>query len=155
MKKLFVIFALVLLVAGATVGAMKWFGLGPFAVPESEKKAEDIPKIDVPQALFVDMDPVMINVVQEGAVITTIQMELKLETSGNENIIKIKRMLPIYKDAFMQDMHAFVPRMLNEIGRLDLPTIKRRLQLVADRVAGEKGIVKSVLIQSILDTPQQ
>ena len=34
MKKLIVIFALVLLVAGATIGAMKWFGLGPFEQPE-------------------------------------------------------------------------------------------------------------------------
>jgi len=63
-------------------------------------------------------------------------------------------MLPIYKDAFMRDMHSFIPRMLNEIGRLDLPTVKRRLQITADRVAGEPGIVKSVLIQSIVDTPQ-
>jgi hypothetical protein len=28
------------------------------------------------------------------------------------------------------------------------------LQITADRVAGEPGIVKNVLIQSIVDTPQ-
>ena len=64
-------------------------------------------------------------------------------------------MLPQYKDAFLKDLHAFIPRMLSELGRIDLPTLKQRLQLVADRVAGEKGVVKGVLIQSLLDTPQQ
>ena len=155
MKKLIIIFALVLLVAGASIGAMKWFGLGPFEQPELAKEMEADKKIEAPTALFVDVEPLMVNVVQAGAIITTIQMEIKLETAGSENIIKIKRMLPIYKDAFMKDMHAFIPRMLSELERIDLPTLKQRLQLVADRVAGEKGIVNGVLIQSLLDTPQK
>ena len=154
MKKLVIIFLLVLLVAGVTIGVMKWFGLGPFVQPELAKEMEQERKIEAPDALFVDVEPIMINVVQEGAVVLTIQMELKIETAGNDNIIKIKRMLPIYKDAFMRDMHSFIPRMLGEIGRLDLPTVKRRLQITADRVAGEPGTVKSVWIQSIVDTPQ-
>ena len=44
--------------------------------------------------------------------------------------------------------------MLSELERLDLPTLKQRMQLVADKVAGETDIVRGVLIQSILDTPQ-
>jgi len=44
---------------------------------------------------------------------------------------------------------------LNEIGRLDLPTIKQRIQLIAERIAEREGMINSVLIQSILDTPQQ
>lgn len=155
MKKLFVIFALVLLVAGISIGAMKWFGLGPFEKPEIAVNMENAKAIEAPTALFVDVEPLMINILQAGAVTTTIQLEIKMETSGNDNIIKIKRMLPTYKDAFLKDLHAFVPRMLNELERIDLPTLKQRLQLVADRVAGEKGIVKGVLIQSVLDTPQQ
>jgi len=155
MKKLFIIFALVLLVAGATIGAMKWFGLGPFEQPEMAAEMEKAKEIEAPPALFVDVEPLLINVVQAGAIATTIQLEIKLESAGNENIIKIKRMLPTYKDAFLKDLHAFVPRMLSELGRIDLPTLKARLQLVADRVAGEKGVVNGVLIQSVLDTPQQ
>ncbi|MGJ3260745.1 MAG: flagellar basal body-associated FliL family protein [Rhodospirillales bacterium] len=154
MKRLFLIFALVLLVAGATIGAMKWFGLGPFQKPEIAKEMQAPEKITAPQALFVDMEPLLVNVVQGGAIATTIQIEVKIETAGNENIIRIKRMLPQYKDAFLKDLHAFIPRMLSELGRIDLPTLKQRLQLVADRVAGEKGVVKGVLIQSLLDTPQ-
>lgn len=153
MKKLVIIFVIVLLIAGITIGAMKWLELGPFAIPESEKAQQEAPKIDAPTALFVDMEPIIINVVEGGQVVTTIQMEIKLETEGNDNIIAIKRALPKYKDAFMKDLHAFVPRMIREIERLDLPTVKQRLQLVADRVAGKPGIVRGVLIQSILDTP--
>ncbi|MBO6948440.1 MAG: hypothetical protein JJ855_10735 [Rhodospirillales bacterium] len=155
MKRLVVIFALVLLVAGATIGAMKWFGLGPFQKPEDELAQEKPKEIEAPEALFVDVEPLLVNVVQGGAIATTIQLEVKLETAGNENIIQIKRMLPQYKDAFLKDLHAFIPRMLSELGRIDLPTLKQRLQLVADRVAGSKGVVRGVLIQSLLDTPQQ
>jgi flagellar basal body-associated protein FliL len=155
MKKLFIIFALVLLVAGITIGAMKWFGLGPFEKPEMAVEMDKAKAIEAPTALFVDVEPLMVNILQAGAVTATIQLEIKLETAGNENIIKIKRMLPTYKDAFLKDLHAFVPRMLSELGRIDLPTLMARLQLVADRVAGEKGIVNGVLIQSVLDTPQQ
>ncbi len=154
MKKLFMIFALVLLVCGATLGAMKWFGLGPFEQPEMAKTEEGPPEIKAPDALFIDMAPVMINVMQSGSIVTTIQLELKIETAGRDNIIKIKRMLLIYRDAFVKDLHSFVPRMLSELDRLDLPTLKQRMQLVADKVAGETGIVRGVLIQSILDTPQ-
>lgn len=154
MKKLIIVFALVLLVCGATLGAMKWFGLGPFEQPEMAKAEEEPPEIEAPDALFVNMAPVMINVMQAGTIVTTIQLELKIETAGRDNIIGIKRMLPKYRDAFVKDLHAFVPRMLSELERLDLPTLKQRMQLVADKVAGEKGIVRGVLIQSILDTPQ-
>lgn len=155
MKKLIVIFVLVLLVAGGTVGVMKFLGLGPFHDPDAELAEAKPKEIEAPEALFVDMEPIMINVMQSGAVVTTIQMEIKIETTGNENIIDIKRRLPVYKDAFMQDLHSFVPRMLNEIERLDLPTIKQRLQLIAERIAEREGMINSVLIQSILDTPQQ
>ena len=154
MKKLFMVFALVLLVCGATLGAMKWFGLGPFEQPKMAKTVEGLPEIKAPDALFIDMAPVMINVMQSGSILTTIQLELKIETAGRDNIIKIKRMLPIFRDAFVKDLHSFVPRMLSELERLDLPTLKQRMQLVADKVAGETGIVRGVLIQSILDTPQ-
>lgn len=155
MKKLVIIFLAVLLIAGATIGVMKWLAVGPFAKPPEEGQPVAAPKIEAPEALFVDMEPLMINVVEAGQILTTIQMEIKLETVGNDNIIAIKRALPKYKDAFMKDLHAFVPRMYSEIQRLDLPTLKQRLQLVADRVAGKPGIVRGVLIQSVLDTPQK
>lgn len=155
MKKLIIIFVLVLLVAGASIGVMKFMGLGPFHDPDAEQAEQEPKEIRAPEALFVDVEPILINVMQGGDVMTTIQMEIKIETTGNENIIDIKRRLPIYKDAFMQDLHSFVPRMLNEIQRLDLPTIKQRLQLIAERIAEREGMINSILIQSILDTPQQ
>ncbi len=155
MKKLIIVFVLILLIAGGTVGVMKFLGLGPFHDPNAVQAEQEPKEIEALQALFVDMEPIMINVMQGGAVMTTIQMEIKIETSGNENIIDIKRRLPVYKDAFMQDLHSFVPRMLNEIQRLDLPTIKQRLQLIAERIAEREGMINSILIQSILDTPQQ
>lgn len=154
MKKLIIIFIIVLLIAGITIGIMKFLEVGPFAVPIDPNAPVEAPKIEAPKALFVDMEPLIINVVEAGQVVMTIQMEVKIESQGNDNIIAIKRALPIYKDAFMKDLHSFVPRMLREIERVDLPTIKQRLQLIAERVAENPDMIKGVLIQSIVDTPQ-
>ena len=150
MKKLVIIFICVLLIAGGTIGVMKYMGLGPFHDPNA---VVEEPEPDEEEALYVDVPALIVNVVQEGKIVASIQLEIKMETLGEENIIDIKRALPRYSDAFVKDLHSFVPRMLREIERLDLPTLKQRLQLVADRVAGEKGKVRDVLIQSIIDTP--
>ncbi len=150
MKKLIIIFVAVLFLAGAIIGVMKFMGLGPFKDPD---KVVEAPKPKEEEALFVDMEPLIINIVRDGEIVATVQMELKLECVGTKDIIAIKRLLPKLKDAFMKDMHAFVPRMLSEIQRLDLPTIKARLFLVSNRVTPRKGMVRDVLIQSLLDSP--
>ncbi|MEQ8804951.1 MAG: hypothetical protein RIE16_04190 [Rhodospirillales bacterium] len=63
-------------------------------------------------------------------------------------------MVPILKDAFFKDLHTFIPRMLKEQDQLNLAVLQQRLQLRADIVLG-KSVVQSVLIQSVVDTPQK
>lgn len=152
MKKLMVMFAIFLMIAGGTVSSMKWFEVGPFENPKVEKVVKEEVE-EVGKALFVDMEPLTVSIFDGNKVAATIQLEVKLQTRGQDNIITIKRNLPKFKDAFLADLHQFVPRMLREIERIDPLTIKRRLQIVADRVGG-KGMVDDVLIQSLLDQPK-
>jgi len=151
MKKLMIMFALFLMIAGATISGMKFANFGPF----EEKKKGKVEKVEEEEeetALFVDMTPLVVTIFDGSSVAANIQLEVKLQTRGEKNIITIKRNLPKFKDAFLADLHQFVPRMLREIERIDPLTIKRRLQIVANRVGG-KGLVDDVLIQSLLDQP--
>lgn len=158
MKKLVVAFAIFLMLAGATVSVLKWLEIGPFEdktmTPEEKAAAAAQAKAEAEKPLFVDMDPLLITVFDGDQVAATFQFEIKLETRGSDNLIKIKRNLPKFKDAFVRDLHEFVPRMLRELERLDVPTVKRRLVLRAHKVGGGE-LVKDVLIQSVIDNRQQ
>ena len=151
MKRLLIMFAMFLMFAGATISAMKWMAIGPFEEPDAPKVEK---KVEEEKALFVDVEPLTVTIFDGNKVATTFQLEIKLQTHGQDNIITIKRNLPKFKDAFLRDLHEFVPRMLAELERMDVPTLKKRLQLVADRVGG-KGMVEDVLIQSLLDQKAQ
>lgn len=137
--------AVILMVGGGAVGVMKHFEWGPFA---STTGAEETPT-EPPR--FIDMDPLVIPVFAEGAVITTIQIQVKLETSGAKNEELINHIMPRLSDAFLRELYAYIPRLLRRDGNLDVFAIKKRLQMVGDKVAGEK-VINNVLVQSVTES---
>lgn len=152
MKKLVILFGLLLMLVGGTVTSLKYLKVGPFVETEEEKK-ELVEEEEVEDnTKFVDMDPLAISIFQGNAVAAIIQIQLKLETNGEDNVIKIKRIMPVINDAFLRDLHSFLPRLLRAEERLDILIIKQRLQLISDKVAG-KGLIKNVLVQSVIDQP--
>ena len=150
MKKLMVILAALFILAGGAVAALKWLGIGPFAQKETAAKAA--PKKPEVQTIFIDMDPIMVPLLQGNGVAATIQIQIKLETEGQENAIFLKRRMPKISDAFVRDLHAFMPRLLKDKERIDVFILKQRLQVIGDRLFG-KGYIKDVLVQSVIDTP--
>lgn len=151
MKKLLLIFGLLLMLGGGTVSSLKFLKLGPFQGDEvvEEKQEEEVEDT----TLFVDMEPLAIPIFQGNRVAATVQIQVKLETNGKDNVKKIKRIMPIITDAFVRDLHSFMPRLLKAEERIDVLIIKQRLQLISNKVAG-KGLIKNVLVQSVLDQPR-
>ena len=153
MKKLLLIFGLLIMLGGGTVGALKFFKLGPFqgdeVVEEKQEQEEEVEDT----TLFVDMEPLAIPIFQGNKVAATVQIQVKLETNGKKNVEKIKRMMPVITDAFVRDLHSFMPRLLKAKERIDVLIIKQRLQLISDKIAG-KGLIKNVLVQSVIDQPR-
>ena len=151
MKKLLLIFGLLLMLGGGTVSSLKFLKLGPFQGDEvvEEKQEEEVEDT----TLFVDMEPLAIPIFQGNRVAATVQIQVKLETNGKENVKKIKRSMPIITDAFVRDWHSVMPRLLKAEERIDVLIIKQRLQLISNKVAG-KGLIKNVLVQSVLDQPR-
>jgi flagellar basal body-associated protein FliL len=99
------------------------------------------------------MDPMAIPVFQGNRVAATVQIQIKLETNDEDKADRIKKMMPIIADAFVRDLHSFMPRLLRAEERIDVLIIKQRLQLIGDMVAG-KGTITNVLVQSIIDQPR-
>ena len=100
------------------------------------------------------MDTLVISIFQSNAVAATIQIQVKLKTNGDDNVIKIKYLMPVINDACLRNLHSFLPRLLKTKERLDVLIIKQRLQLITDKVAG-KGLIKNVLVQSVIDQPRR
>ena len=151
MKKLLLIFGLLLMLGGGTVSSLKFLKLGPFQGDEvvEEKQEEEVDDT----TMFVDMEPLAIPIFQGNRVAATVQIQVKLETNGKDNVKKIKRIMPVITDAFVRDLHSFMPRLLKAEERIDVLIIKQRLQLISNKVAG-KGLIKNVLVQSVLDQPR-
>ncbi len=150
MKKIGIIIAIIMIIAGGTVGVLKWLQIWPFEPKEAI--VEEAPPPEPPR--FVDMDLLVIPVFSGDKVAATFQIQFKLETIGEENEVKIKELMPRLNDIFLRDLYVFIPRLLRKNQNIDVPVIKKRLQLLADKLAG-KGVINAVLIQSLSDIQQR
>ena len=146
MKKIIIIVAIIIIIAGGAVGVLKWLQIWPFA-PKAVVVKEAPPP---PPPIFVEMDPLLIPVFSGDKVAATFQIQFKLETTGKKNETKITELLPRLNDIFLRDLYVFIPRLLRKNQNIDVPVIKRRLQLLADKLAG-KGVINAILIQSLSD----
>ena len=150
MKKIFIGFLVLICIMGGAVGAMKWLQLGPFAAADTDAKPKRPAK---GEAKFIEISPLLINVFGNDKVLGNFQFELKLEVWSEPHFVEVRKKAPILKDAFIKDLHTFIPRMLKEYDQLNLAVLQQRLQQRCDIVLG-KDVVQSVLIQSVVDTPQ-
>lgn len=151
MKKLIIAFLAIFLVAGGTVAALKFLKMGPFAGPDEkvEKKAKPI---EPPR--FVEIPQLNVPLFADDKVAGAVLIQLKLETIGPGNEAKVNRVLPRLNDAFLRELHTFIPRLLQKTQRLDVFILKKRLQMVSDRVVG-KGVVSNVLVQSVTNSAKR
>ncbi len=153
MKKLILLFLMLLMLIGGTAGALVLLELGPFKLKKGEVSKKIFKKQEKDTTIFIDMDPLAIPIFQGNKVAATIQILVKLETNSEDNAEIIKDRMPVITDAFVRDLHSFMPRLLKAKERVDVLIIKQRLKMVADKVAG-KGLIQNVLVQSILDQPR-
>jgi len=151
MKKLIIAFVAIILIGGGTVAALKFMKLGPFA--GDDKKATMKAKPMEPPR-FIELPPLNVPLFVDDKVAGTVMIQLKLETVGAANEAKVNRILPRVNDAFLRELHTFIPRLLQKTKRLDVFILKIRLQMVSDRVVG-KGIVSNVLVQSVTNSAKR
>ena len=95
------------------------------------------------------LEPLLIPIFKEDIVVATIQLQIQIETrAGNES--KIAKQMPRLKNAYIRDLHAYVPRFLRKPKDLDISSLKRRLFVFCERAIG-KGLIDGVLGQSAMN----
>ncbi|MEQ8194285.1 MAG: hypothetical protein RIB59_07330, partial [Rhodospirillales bacterium] len=116
------------------------------------KSAKETKPMEPPR--FIDVPALNIPLFADDKVAGTVLVQLKLETIGLANESKVKHLLPRLNDAFLRELHTFIPRLLQKTQRLDVFILKKRLQMVCDRVVG-KGVVSNVLIQTVTNSAKK
>ena len=154
-KIIIIVFGAIILIAGSAITVMQQVELGPFAPKgdeageEKKNKAAKKKELTLPQ--FVTLDPLTIPVIQGDRVALTLQLQLQIETS-EEKAEELHSKMDRLKDAYIRDLHSFIPRLYRKSNILDTEALKRRLKVIGQRTLG-KGIIDSVLIQNSLARP--
>lgn len=157
MKKLVIAFAVLIMLAGGTVGILRYLQVGPF-----ERSAEEIAADPNPEKAksffekrprYIEMDPVQVPVFQDNGVAGTIMVHYKIEVmtvADERKVAQSKRQLG---DALIKDFSYYIPRTLRNNKTLDVTLVKYRIMMVAERMLG-KDVVTDALIQAMTSTDQ-
>ena len=145
MKNFIIVFAVLLMLGGGTFSIMKTLDVGPFAKAGGE--ASDKTELNEPPR-SIEMGMLLIPIFSGDRVSTTIQLQIKLETMGTDREAKVKKLMPRINDAFLSDLYAFIPRLVKKEGKIRAIVIKKRLEMIVGKVAGQ-DLISNVLIESI------
>ncbi|MSO85139.1 MAG: hypothetical protein EXR02_02900 [Rhodospirillales bacterium] len=143
--------AVIFLLAGGTVGVLKWMELGPFAPEEIAGAEAPVASRRREAPRYMDIDPINVVVLQNNRPRSIVQITVKLEVASEKDSAIIQKRLIRLTSALITDLHDFLPRLLREVDQIEIDLLKDRIQYVADKTLG-KGLVRQVLIQSVHDS---
>jgi len=135
----------IIILAGGATAAMKFLEIGPFSKDTTEKDKNLEKKKD---SVFVDLEPLIFNIIQGDKISKPIQIQITLETEGQENADFLEQRLTKLKAEFFEDLYSFVPRLLKKQDRLDIVILQKRLKIIGGRLVGTPYI-KTVQIEII------
>ena len=141
-KLLIIILAIIVLSVVGSVAFMQQMEIGPFAIKKPLSQEEKTEKLK----RYISMEPLSISIFRGGAVSTTIELKIQLETKAGKEVF-INRKLPKLKDALIRDLHSYFPRLLGKNNKLDIPDLARRMFLIGERTLG-KGVINDLSILS-------
>lgn len=154
MKKIVIAVAILIMLMGGGVSVMKSLEIGPFApVPGMEGSVEASQEVIEVEPVNVPLDPITVPVFQGDKISATLLIEVHAVALGDENASKIKKLKPRIVDIFFSDLLAYLPRLIEMQGELDVEVIQQRLMRVAKRHPVTKDIIHRLTIQSINDQP--
>lgn len=152
MKKILILVGIVVMLAGATIAAMKAMGYGPFA-PEGETAAnaeeKEVDPAEAPR--FVALETMVIPVFQDDRVAAAVSIDVKLRVLGAEREDTVTQLLPKLRSSFLSELHGYVPRLLRTNQGLNVSLIRKRLQYITEKSIGP-NVVDDIVVQSVVDT---
>ena len=143
-KILIIIVGVFIILAAGGFTIMQQMSIGPFAKKQELTAAQ---KAAMPP-VYISLDTLLIPVFRGDIVAAIINFDVKLATKPDHESI-IKKQAPRLVDAFIRDLHSYIPRVLRKKKKLDLDlaVLGRRLMIVGDRTIG-KGLIVRVVVKS-------
>lgn len=102
---------------------------------------------------FVELDPLVLPIIDEGGVTQLVSIVIVIEVSKSNKAEEVKQYSPRLKDAYIQDMYGILNRhAAMKGGVVQIGMIKQRLNRVTKDVLGP-DVVKDVLLQVVQQRP--
>lgn len=163
--KILVLAGAILLLAGCGAGAYFYFSNSAQAAASADGEVEEEHAAKEEKsdgghggghgalALFVELDPLILPVIDSEGVTQTVSVVVALEVADEATKIEVETLSPKLKDAYIQDMYG----MLNEHaalkgGVIQVGYLKSRLNKITLKVLGQ-GKVSDVLLQVVQQRP--
>ncbi len=147
MKKL-VILLVVFLVLGGGGAAAWWFLMREQPEGELAEISEAEATALISQIRVLRLDPIILPVVREGQVTLHITAVVVIELTEAQEEEDLSELSEPLRDALLSELYGiYSVRYVQERG-YDIPVVRERLNLAAERVLGE-GTVKRVRLQDI------
>lgn len=160
MRLIIMAVVLLALLGGGGAGAyFYFFQPAEAAISDEAKKADTEHKKEAKEgehgaeAMFVELDPLILPIVDNEGVQQIVSIVIALEVAGQEGADKVKAIKPRLKDAYIQDLYGVLNK--NEAlkgGVVQVGTIKERLNKATQRVMGDET-VHDVLLQVVQQRP--
>lgn len=151
-RLLFIVVAF-LLMLGAVIGGLYFWGIDPLARleammgigPPADPAAESA--VGSKKPAYVDFGLLMVPIIQDRELKGRAEMIVRLQVS-DDNKVRVAQELPRLQHAYLQDMLGFLPLHLRESGDVRTAVISQRLVRVAEKTIGP-GMVVDVVIEQI------
>jgi len=147
-RLIFMVVALLMLI-GAVIGGLYFWGVDPLAklgitAPMMSKEPAAPPP--PPPPVYVDFGLLIVPVIQDREVKKQAEMIVRLEVDPKNKEIVAKN-LPRLQNAYLAEMITYLGNTVKEGQPLDVPAIRRRLTMAAEKTLG--GVyVKDVVIEN-------
>ncbi len=149
MGRIIVIILAFLLILGAVVGGLYYWGINPLAklgLAPTHPAPAGQHVVVATQPAYVDFGLLVVPIIQNHQVKSQAEMILRLQVSPSAKD-RVAAMIPLLQASYLEDLMDFLPLSLHESPTLDLDAIRRQLVAVSRRVLGPRAI-EDVIIEN-------
>ena len=139
MKKLVIVFVLLLAIGGGALGVTKFLG------------GEEDPLLEAQGEVgFLRLEPLFAPIVRHREFQGYVVLSLELELVNYDDRSYVKDRMQSLRDAFVEDLHLQAVGRRTDAPNIDLRELKKRFLALSEEVLGP-GIVTDVLVQSVME----
>lgn len=150
MIRIILIVVAFLLMIGAVIGGLYFWGIDPLAqfnalIGKQPPGAVAEAPVAVPPT-YVDFGLLVVPVIRDREVKKQAEMIIRLQVPPDRKAMVANR-LPRLQAAFLEDMLGFLPNVVRDHQPLDIEAVRRRLVMVGERTMGA-GNISDVLVEN-------